>query len=222
MLLLGIFLCFGLSAQAWAGKWDTTRVEQIDTLNSMLHRHWPDELARRDLDVLLRFYANETGTGLGWANPVQTKHAPAETTLRWTEPGEPEPIRSRYEKLLALFSRIDRAELRLERVDWRHPTPEGYSATVHVLVRGLGPDRDRRQLEQWATVRVRYFDPFWEITQEEVTGRTLVSTREPAFEVANRDTGIDDLHASDASPVFRLFGHSAANPRAPGRRRRDW
>ena len=65
------------------------------------------------------------------------------------------------------------------------PGPLGHRATVHAIVRGTSPEGELRQLEQWATLHVRFFDPFWEITAEEVTARTLVTLDEAAFRVAD-------------------------------------
>jgi hypothetical protein len=199
------------ATNAVADSWTRTRSELIDPLNAMLHSHWPSELADRNLDVLLRFYPIESGSGISWQEP-EVAGGGSERTLRWTKTRDAEPIRERYEELLSLFSKIERAEQRVERVDWRNPTPDGYRATVHVVVRGRGPEGDYRQLEQWATLHVRYFDPFWEITSEEITARTLVSSTSPRFEVANGSTGIHDDHRNEASPTFRLFGDSEENP----------
>jgi FG-GAP-like repeat len=212
VLVVVFALHAGLTSPARADAWKETRAELIDPLNAMLHSHWPRELADRNLDVLLRLYLNETGTGISWQDPQLVSRPESERTLRWRQTSDSESIRERYENLLALFSRIDRVEQRVERVDWRNPTPEGYRATVHVVVRGRGPEGDHRQLEQWATLYVRYFDPFWEITSEEITARTLVSSRQPRFEVANDATGVHDLHRNEVSPTFRLFGDSEENP----------
>lgn len=195
-----------------AEDWDETRKRLIEPLNSMLHSHWPSELAAGNIDVMLRFYATDEGTGLTWLHPEAIATGATETTYRFGGPVGTESIRDRYTKLLDQFSEIDRADLRIERVDWRNPTPLGHRATVHALFRGKGPDGDLRQLEQWATLYVRFFDPFWEITSEEVTGRTLVSSAAPRFTWRTDDAGIDDLHANVESPPFRLFGNTEENP----------
>ena len=212
LFVLALAVIAGPASRAVADAWTDTRTELIDPLNAMLHSHWPKELAARNLDVLVRFYVNETGSGLSWQHEPEVARAHNERTLRWTQVGPDEPIRERYERLLALFERIDRVERRVERVDWRHPTPDGYRTTVHSIVRGRGPDGDHRQLEQWSTVYVRYFDPFWEITSEEVTARTLVSSGTPRFEVADVATGVANVHRNELSPPFRLFGDSDENP----------
>jgi hypothetical protein len=197
---------------SYAKDWDTTRQTLIDPLNSALHSHWPTQLQSRELDTLVRLYVTKTGTGLRWDDVQPVSSSAEETMLRWAGAGGEEPIRERYEKLLALFADISRTELRIGRVDWRNPDPLGYRTTVHLIVRGTGPEGDRRQLEQYATLRVRYFDPFWEITQEEVTARTLVSLSQPRFEWAEASVGIDSIHQNEASPPFRLFGDSPENP----------
>lgn len=208
-LLLGPLL---VSGAARADAWDDTRARLIDPLNAMLHRHWPAELKNRDLDVLLRLYATETGTGITWQDPDRVETVGAEPTLRWSAGQGEESIRERYAKLLELFADIEKAELRIERVDWRHPGPLGHRATVHAIVRGTSPEGELRQLEQWATLHVRFFDPFWEITAEEVTGRTLVTRPKPQFVYRTDAAGIDNVHANVVSPPFRLFGENDDNP----------
>ena len=199
-------------APGLADDWEETRKTLIDPLNSALHSHWPTQLANRDLDVLVRLYATPTGTGLTWDEVQPLPSSTGERTLRWEGPGGEEPIRERYRRLLELFSDIHHAELRIGRVDWRNPGPLGYRATVHLIVRGTGPEGDLRQLEQFATLRVRFFDPFWEITEEKVTGRTLVSREEPRFTWTSDVAGIRSVHSNKESPPFRLFGTSEENP----------
>jgi hypothetical protein len=212
LMLLLLLAALAAPVASDAKDWDTTRQTLIDPLNSTLHSHWPKQLESRQLDTLVRLYATQTGTGLSWDDVQPVSSSGEETLLRWSGTGGEEPIRERYEKLLALFADIHRTELRIGRVDWRNPGPLGYRATVHLIVRGTGPEGDRRQLEQHATLRVRYFDPFWEITEEEVTARTLVSLDHPRFEWAEASVGIDSIHANQASPPFRLFGNTDENP----------
>jgi hypothetical protein len=196
---------------ALADKWETTRKSQIDPLNSMLHDHWPAEIKSRNLDVLLRLYAVDEGTGISWDAPRSVAPSGAESTLHWDKTGT-ESIRERYQRLLDLFGEVDYAQLRIERVDWRSPGPLGHRATVHAIVGGTNPAGDRIQLEQYATLSVRFFDPFWEITSEEVTRRSLVTLESPRFESVGGRAGIDIPHSNSASPPFRLFGKSEENP----------
>jgi hypothetical protein len=196
-----------------ADDWDSTRQKLIDPLNSALHAHWPTQLKNRDLDVLVRLYATQTGTGLTWEDSQQlVEPLGSERILRWVGPGGDEPIRERYRRLLDLFADIHRADLRIDRVDWRNPGPMGYRATVRLIVKGRGPDGDLRQLEQHATLRVRFFDPFWEITAEEITARTLITLDRPRYEWVSDAVGIRNIHANELSPPFRLFGTSEDNP----------
>jgi len=201
-----------LPVGALADDWEQARAQLIDPLNSTLHRHWPSLLRKRDLDGLMRLYATETGTGPGFGSSRSTAASATERTLRWTGPVVEEPIRQRYSQLLELFGELHRTELRIDRVDWRHPGPLGHRATVRLIVKGKGPEGDLRQLEQHATLWVRFFDPFWEITSEEVTARSLVSADAPRFEWLTSEAGIDDVHANEASPPFRLFGSGPDNP----------
>ncbi len=123
-----------------ADDWDATRDKLIDPLNSMLHHNVPAMIEAQDLDALTRMYATRTGSGLTWDHVEPDDVGDAEPTLRWRDPGGEEPIRERYRALLAVFATIDGAELRIGRVHWRDPGPEGYLATVHLLVRGTGPE----------------------------------------------------------------------------------
>ena len=102
----------------------------VDPLNSMLHRHWPTQLRERNLDVLLQFYATETGSGLTWEGEQPVALASTEHTIRWLEQRGDEPIRQRYRRLLDLFPEILSAELRIDRVDWRIPCPLVHRATI--------------------------------------------------------------------------------------------
>jgi len=207
-----VVLALFRAAPANADAWESIRKRLIEPLNSQLHQHWPDELEARNLDVLLRLYATKTGTGLTWANPQRVFAEGSEETVVWRGASGEESIRGRYSRLLELFADIRHAEQRIGRVDWRNPGPLGHRATVHTIIRGSAPDGRRRQLEQRATLHVRFFDPFWEITSEEVTARTLVTQGLPRFQWATEPAGIDSVHANEASPPFRLFGKHQANP----------
>lgn len=207
-----MLVAFGLCGSAPGASWEETRATRIDPLNSALHSHFPDELEARNLDVLQRFYATETGSGLRWDTATVVESVGDETIRRWEGPGGDEPIRERYQKLLELFPVLDRAELRIKRVDWRNPGPQGYPATVLLVVRGRGPEGDLRQLEQHSILHVRFFDPFWEITSEKVVERTLVTLQNPRFDWLRGKVGVTSLHENKSSPPFRLFGEGTDNP----------
>jgi hypothetical protein len=209
LALLGVLL---LPATGLAGDWEDARKTLIEPLNAQLHHHWPSLLQKRDLDGLLRLYATQTGTGLGWEGTEPVAVHATERTLRWTGPEGEEPLRERYRRLLGLFDEIERAELRIDRVEWRKPGPLGYPVHVRALVRGTSADGQRLLLEQHATLTVRFYDPFWEITAEQVTGRRLVSAARPRFAWETDAAGLHDVHANEASPPFRLFGQSEDNP----------
>ncbi len=210
--ILAFILTFATASPGLAADWEATRQRLVDPLNSALHSHWPRQLQSRNLDSLMSFYETETGTGLTWAGRQPVAAGSTERTLRWTGTRGTEPIRERYRRILDLFPDIHRVELRINRVDWRNPGPLGHAATVHLIVRGRGVKGELQQLEQYATLHVRFFDPFWEITAEEVTGRTLVALDQPRFEWVTEAAGIRNVHANEASPPFRLFGDSEENP----------
>jgi len=200
------------ATDASADRWEDTRQRLIEPLNAKLHRHWPGELKQRNLDVLLRLYATESGTGLSWEHPRPFMTDAGEEAVRWGgAPGE-ESIRDRYTRLLEYFEEIQYSEQRILRVDWRNPSPLGYRTTVHTIVRGTSPEGQLRQMEQWATLRLRFFDPFWEITAEEVTDRTMLTNANPRFESVGERAQIDNVHANQASPPFKLFGRHEENP----------
>jgi len=191
--------------------WDVARTTQIEPLSAMLHHHYPDLIEERDLETLLRFYATERGDGLGWANfePFETD---AEPTNVWGGESVEESIRERYATLLARFETVHSAELRINSVGWRTPSDQGYPATVRLLVRGIAPNGDRIRLDQYMDLEVRFFDPFWEITSERVTERTIVTLDEPFFERVDAKVGIENVHTNTESPPFILFGREEGNP----------
>jgi len=209
--VLGLLLV-ALAASAAPADWETTRRTVIDPLNTELHRHLPAYVKSRDLDAILELYATATGSGLTWdrGHAVYPEHE--EATRRWEGTRGPEPIRTRYEHLLALFATIEKAELRIDRVAWRTADADGYPARVRLLVRGTRADGMRAELVQAATLRVAQRDGRWRITREEVTARTLVTRRTPRFARATDAAGIASVHTSDGSPAFRLFGGGPDNP----------
>jgi len=210
--LLALVLVVLLPSLGTPDEWDRVREEQIEPLNSMLHGYWPGLIRDRNLEALTRLYATETGTGLTWEGAELVATEADERTLRWQGPRGEEPIRQRYARLLEHFAAFERVELRIDRVDWDSPGPLGYPATVRLIARGKGPGGERIQLEQHATLRLRRFDPFWEIAAEEVTARSLVSLAAPRFASAGEAVGIRSVHANRLSPIFRIFGPSDDNP----------
>src|SRR5204863_9015814 len=96
-----------LAASAAPADWETRRRTAIDPLNTELHRHLPAYVKSRDLDAILELYATATGSGLTWdrGHAVYPEHE--EATRRWEGTRGPEPIRTRYEHLLALFATIE-------------------------------------------------------------------------------------------------------------------
>ena len=215
-LLVTALLVLGIMSapSAYGETWETVREREIDPLNSALHAHWPEALAEQNVDLLMRFYAGDamTGSGVGWVEE-ETATAPDGTHfVRFGGAVAAEPIRERYRTLLSKFSRVDDVEQRIGRVQWRQPSDAGYPVTLHTIVRGQGPDGEPQTLEQRALAQVRFFDPFWEITDERVTARSLTRRPRPRFGWETQAAGIDSVHANRLSPPFRLFGTDAENP----------
>ena len=205
-LALLVALVVLVPATTRADRWEETRRTLIDPLNSTLHRHLPSDLKQRNLDAVLDVYATAVGTGLTWEGATRIYPAFEEETLRWGAAHGEESIRSRYEKLLALFPRIDKAEVRIHRVDWRHPGPEGYPAWVRLIVRGTRADGAASQLDQRAILHLQHQGGIWRITGEEVTARESVASPRPHYVLATAAAGIDNVHTNEGSPVFRLVG----------------
>ncbi len=196
--------------RAEADDWDETRQRLIEPLNAALHKHWPAEVQQQNLEVLLRLYATDTGTGITWDGPTRAEDDGG--TIHFVGHSDKESIRERYQRLLSLFSEVERAELRVDRVDWRNRAPLGRRATVHAIVRGRTPEGEYRKLEQRAILHLNFFDPFWEITGEEITERSVVTSPDLQFEWQTEEAGIQSVHANKVSPPFRLFGKHADNP----------
>src|SRR5262249_2222077 len=205
VVLLAATLC--LAPPVHAGRWAPTRRTVIDPLNSELHRHLPTYLRQRKLEDLLALYATDVGTGLRWEGTTRVYPDFEEETLRWDGARGEEPLRARYEHLLALFPTIDKAEFRIHAVDCRHPDADGYPAAVRLIVRGTGADGAACQLDQRARIHVQQRDGAWRIPREEITSRQSVATTHPAFAVATRGAGIDNVHTNEGSPVYRIVGN---------------
>jgi hypothetical protein len=210
-LPVAIAVCVALAAGARA-DWETTRRETIDPLNTELHRHLPGFVKRGDLDGVVGLYATATGGGLRWDERRTIYPGRDEETTRWEGQGGSEAIRDRWAALLALFASVDKAEFRIDRVDWRAADSAGWPATVRVLVRGVRRDGARCELEQQAAIHVAHRDGQWRITTEDVTARTLVARGVPGFVRATEEAGIKSVHTNAGSPVFRLFGDGTDNP----------
>src|SRR5215831_11280465 len=193
--------------RAVADRWEQTRRTVIDPLNSELHRHLPTYLRQRKLDDVLALYATDVGSGITWEGEQRVYPGFEEEMLRWGGRRGEESIRTRYEHLLALFPKIDKAELRIHRIDWRHPEADGYPAWVRLIVRGTRADGAASQLDQHAELRVKQIEGAgWHITREEITGRESVASSSPRYSLATASAGIDNVHTNANSPVFRLVG----------------
>jgi hypothetical protein len=209
---VGSFLLVAAVTAAAAGTWEVTRANVIEPINAEFHRHLPTYLKNQDLEALQALYTTETGTGLGWDDGHAAHPGRRESTLTWEGPSRREPIRERWRRLLAMLPSIDRAELRIDRIAWRERDDAGWPARARLIVRGRCWDDSRCQLEQHVTWHIDELDGQWRITAEDVTRRTLVARRQPAFTVTTTRAGIDDEHRSDGSPPFRLFGGGPDNP----------
>jgi hypothetical protein len=214
MRALALALCMTVvvAPGASAAPWEVTRKGVIDPLNGAFHRHLPTYLRTRDLTALLGLYATETGTGISWDAAHAVDAGAEEEIFRWDGPPTVEPIRERWERLLALFPTIERAELRIDDVFWRAATSDGTPAHARLVIRGTRADGTRAQLEQAFAWRLAPRDGQWVISHEEVTARTLVARQAPRFEVVTDRAGVTNVHASDASPAFQLFGGPEASP----------
>jgi hypothetical protein len=210
-----LFVCL-LSSVAgcalFSGRhWDETRTSVIEPINSALHRHLPRDIKSKDLAAIRELYATEIGTGLTWNASAYVNEDFTERRVHWREERGEEPIADRYRQLLGLFATIDRAELRINRIHWERKDSSGYPAKVRLLVRGVGPEGDRRMLDQRAEVRIDKRDGAWAVTAEEVQWRELVSSTTARFEVATEAAGVKDVHDTENSPLFRLIGDVAVS-----------
>jgi hypothetical protein len=213
---LGTLFLVVLAASVTArADWEATRKAVIEPLNSELHRHLPTFLKSRDLTGVLHHYATERGTGLTWDGAHAVYPGRPETTWRWDGSRGSETIRQRYERLLARMPAIERAELRIDRIAWRSPAADGYPATARLIVRGTCDDGQRCQLEEALAWHIQQRDGHWFITAEDVTARTLVERRTPAFETITDRAGIRNVHTNASSPPFRLFGGDDSPIRTP-------
>src|SRR6185436_12279832 len=172
-------------------------------------------LKSRDLAGVLHHYATDRATGLTWDGARETYPGREETSWRWDGRRGAEAVRERYEHLLARMPAIERAELRIDRVAWRSPAADGYPTTARLIVRGTCASGSRCQLEEYLAWRIQQRDGHWVITAEEVTGRTLVERRTPAFQTVTERAGIRNVHTNASSPPFQLFGGDDSPIRTP-------
>ena len=190
-----------------AGRhWEEVRQTEIEPINSALHRHLPRDIKAKDMNAVLAAYATDTGSGLPWNQPVDASLGFTERRVRWVGPPANESIRARYEALFASFDTIERAELRIHRVHWDAREPSGYPADVRLIVRGIGPNGERRTLDQRARVWIDQRQGQWVLTGEEIVARELITSTHPDFEVTTAAAGLDDVHDTTGSPAFHLIG----------------
>jgi hypothetical protein len=182
----------------------------IDPLNTAFHRHVPLFVESKDLDSLLHIYATDTGDGLTWSHSRTLSDTHSYRRVVWIGPAGEEPIAERYRKLLSLFSQVEDAELRIHRVGWREADPDlGYPSQFRLIVRGRNEAGERIAVDQRAEVSIVERDGEWLITRERVVERELVSSREPAFELATESLGVVDVHDTTDAPAFRLVGDTS-------------
>jgi ketosteroid isomerase-like protein len=206
LVVAGWVLALALVPRAEAVPWESIRRGVIDPLNTALHRHLPQAIRARDLNAVVAIYAADTGTGLIWDAPRRVYPDAAEETLRWEDARGPEPIRERYARLIDLFATVDKAELRLDQVEWKAGDASGLPADAHLVVRGTRADGRRASLDQRMRWRIAARGGEWVVTAEEVTSRTLVTGTAPRFVDATAAAGLVNVHTNASSPVFQLFG----------------
>jgi hypothetical protein len=188
--------------------WEKTRKTVIDPINTSLHRHLPKAIAEHNLELVLQSYDTETGSGLLWSNAIDTTADATEQTFRWTGPPGREEIATRYRHLFELFPQIEQADLRIGFIHWEEA---GTPADVRLIIRGTLHDGQRGQLEQHMRLELAERHGEWLIVSEEIVGRRLVSLPAAGFVDATAASGIDNLHANESSPKFRLIGDVSAS-----------
>lgn len=191
--------------------WDEARRTVVEPINTTVHRHLPSAIKARNLEAIVALYATDTAGGLTWDQPEDISDGRTERRRRWTGPAAEEPVRQRYERLLAEFATVERAEVRIHHVYWDRRDAAGTPADVHFLVRGTGPDGSLRVLDQRSRLWLDRRGADWRITGEEVTAREMVTADQPRFAVATEEAGLRDVHDTAGSPVFRLIGDLAAS-----------
>jgi hypothetical protein len=185
--------------------WDDTRTSVIEPINSALHRHLPSDIKAKDVEAVRNVYATEVGTGITWNDPSEVGEDFVERRVHWGgTPGE-EQIAERYRQLFDLFATIEKAEVRINRIYWDRKDAAGYPARVRLLVRGVGPQGDRRTLDQQSELRIDQRDGRWVITSEQILWREMVSSGTPQFEVATQEAGVNDVQETETSVSARAW-----------------
>lgn len=191
-------------------QWEKTRKTEIDPINSAIHRHLPGDIKSRDVDTILRNYDLEVGDGITWTSPVDVSGDFQERRTRWETDGT-ESIRERYERLVGLFSEIEKAEVRIHRIHWDESNQDGYPTEARFVIRGTGPKGESRFLEQEALLHIDRRGGEWVVTRETIEAREMLDSTRPRFAVATEMAGLSDVHDLSGSPRFRLIGEMAAS-----------
>jgi len=186
--------------------WDEARHEQIEPINAALHRHLPRDIQAKNLDAVVDLYRADTIDAPAWNAFTESADGFSEKRLRWEGAPAALAVRDYYAELFALFATLERTEVRIRRIDWNLEDERGLPAECRLIARGVRPDGSRAVLDQYSNIRIRRTGNVWQITREEVFRRELIVTEQPQFDVATAAAGIDDVHDTTNSPVFRLIG----------------
>src|ERR1043165_6641109 len=181
---LAIALVLASTARADVSDWETTRKRVIDPVNTEFHRHLPGFVKDRKLEDILALYATDTESGLSWDGARQIYPQQEEEMLRWTGPSRAEPLRARYQQILDLFPKVDKAEVRIHRVYWDRADADGYPAEARLIVRGTRADGSLALLDERLKMHIAERGKDWKITRQEVVARELVARRHPRFDTA--------------------------------------
>ena len=196
----------------FAGRhWEVTRRSVINPINATLHRHYPASFEAAELDGVVAYYATDSGDGLRWSSQRNVVDSFSEERILWEGKHGEESIRDRYAKTLALFERIDRAELRIHYIDWSHDDDLGFPAQVRLLLRGQSPEGRQQVFDQRSDIRVLKKDNSWLISAETVKSRELISSSSSQFQAITKQAGLNIPHDISESPKFRLIGDVGAS-----------
>lgn len=186
--------------------WDEARRDQIEPINSALHRHLPRDIQAKNIDAIVEVYAAESIRGPAWDGATEVAEEFSERRLRWRERPTDLGVRDHYAQLTGLFETLDRTEVRINRIYWDQPDEWGYPADVRLLARGIRPDGTRAVLDQYSRIWITFRGTTWQIGREEVKTRELVTVAEPRFDVATKSAGIVDEQDPPETPAYRLIG----------------